>query len=625
MRKLLFVVTSFFLNWSVQAAVLNHDSLSVVLSKTKADSTALHSYLSLLARLEVDNDPSRVIIGNWLIERGLQTQNFEIASKACNELGAIYIESGNREAAASYLNKGLAIAEEHELYHVQFRLLNALGVMYKEMGQTDLAIDHYKQAITQGQKSDKTTGLGKAYYNLAGLYVEQGYESEDTLLQALNMCRYGLQLARKAKDSTGMISCLGGIASIYIDLEEYDSARFYFQQEYELITKLDMEVRLISYYLDLAWMEISFGNNDAAIDYCLKGLVYAEKYKKAVSRQNCYDWLAYCYEQQGNYQQSNYYMVLSRDLSDSLTNASNFETIHNLRVQYETEQKENEIQKLNHENEIKQLRLQQKEDKLFILEVIVFLGVLVLVILAILVFSLVRLSKVRLATNQELARKNSEIQQQSEVLSEQSRLISKYQSQMNPHFVFNALHNIQGFVVKGDADKTLNQLKLLSSLMRGTLNNSDQDFISVAEEADYLKNYISFEQSRFNNQLNFQFDLPDDKEEWLIPPMLIQPFIENAVKHAGLHLTDKPVICLSVKLVNDLFEISVYDNGRGFDTHLVGSEKKSHAFSIVKTRLEMSWKSSGKNKPAEVLTVQSKFEQGSGTKIVFRLPSKYRY
>lgn len=607
-------------------ASMNLDSLRGVLNQTYPDSTNLKNYLKVLAKLEADENPARITLGNWLIYQATRMEDFEMSAKAYNEMGAVYLEAGNKVLASEYLNRGLRVAEEHELYHLQFRILNSFGSLYYEYNQIDLAISYYKRAIYEGKKSSKTTGLGKAYYNLAGMYLETGYQSEDTLRQALNLCNYALKLLEQSKDQAGIINCLSGIGSIYTDLGWYDSASVYFSRQEELIRETGAEEYYVTYYANAGRALFEQAQYNEAINAFQLGLGYAQKFENPRWRATYYANLAAAYENLGNFERANFYNLRCRELNDSLFTTENFETVHHLQIQYETEKKENEIQRLNKDNEIKQLKIKQEQDTLLIMKIIIGSGVVIVSILGLLTFFLLRMNGVRKKANEVLAAKNIEIQKQGKALNQQSKLIARYQSQMNPHFMFNALNNIQGTVINDNKSKTIEQLQLLSKLMRDTLNNSDEDFISLAKEIDYLKRYVQFEQSRFNQKINFELHFPDNADEIYIPPMLIQPFIENAIKHGALHLLPQPEIRLDITLSESAVKVCVSDNGCGFIPEVKFQANQSHAVGIIQDRLSVIWDTvNPTDKPDELLTIVSRPTLHEGTCVTFYLPLNYKY
>jgi hypothetical protein len=141
-----------------------------------------------------------------------------------------------------------------------------------------------------------------------------------------------------------------------------------------------------------------------------------------------------------------------------------------------------------------------------------------------------------------------------------SKLIA-IQSQMNPHFVFNALNSIQHLVMKGDKDQSYDYITSFANLVRRTLDYSEQETISVDEEIKLLEVYLSLEKLRFKNDFNYQFNY-DDIPDVRIPPMLIQPFIENSLVHGLIHKKGQKQLTITLK-VEDVLICTIEDNGIG--------------------------------------------------------------
>jgi len=147
-----------------------------------------------------------------------------------------------------------------------------------------------------------------------------------------------------------------------------------------------------------------------------------------------------------------------------------------------------------------------------------------------------------------------------------SRLIA-LRSQMNPHFIFNALNSIQQFVLQGNVDEASRYLTLFSLLHREILNTSDESFITLQREVDMLRMYIQLEQLRFDERFTYAITLEEeiDAEEIRIPPMLIQPFVENAIWHGLMPKEGSKRVEIDFKLgpTDDSLICTVHDNGIG--------------------------------------------------------------
>jgi LytS/YehU family sensor histidine kinase len=175
--------------------------------------------------------------------------------------------------------------------------------------------------------------------------------------------------------------------------------------------------------------------------------------------------------------------------------------------------------------------------------------------------------------------------------------LKSLQGQMNPHFVFNSLSTLQNLVLNQKDAEVLEYISEFSKLMRTMLDNSRNDIISLIDEIEFLKNYIDLEHIRYKNGFDVIWTnllSEDDFEDIYIPTMLIQPLIENAIKHGVSNLNERRgIIEISLKLINDsLLEIKVSDNGN--NTVKKVAKHTSTAIKVIKERLELYQKNNQK-------------------------------
>jgi ligand-binding sensor domain-containing protein len=159
-------------------------------------------------------------------------------------------------------------------------------------------------------------------------------------------------------------------------------------------------------------------------------------------------------------------------------------------------------------------------------------------------------------------------------------------SQMNPHFVFNAIGAIQNFVIDNDTDSSLEYMNSFSKLIRKTLDYSSKNSITVKEEVDFLKLFVKIQNLRFGNRVRFisRIQKGIDKNHMEIPPMLLQPIVENCFEHAFDDTIKTPKINLSFELKGPFLEITVSDNGHGIKGQL---NKSSKGLRLVRERLKL--------------------------------------
>lgn len=190
--------------------------------------------------------------------------------------------------------------------------------------------------------------------------------------------------------------------------------------------------------------------------------------------------------------------------------------------------------------------------------------------------------------------------------------------QMNPHFIFNVLNGIKG-MSRNDISKMDKTINTFAVLLRETLTNSRKDSITLAQEVKTLKNYIEVERLMASQDFTYTIDVTSDldPEEVLIPPMLIQPFVENAIRHGIKPLQREGTLNVTFKTDTNFLYATITDNGIGIQQSQQNKPKTDHqsmALQVTKERIESL---AGKN----TLTIQDVSKEGAtGTKISFKIP-----
>jgi len=199
-------------------------------------------------------------------------------------------------------------------------------------------------------------------------------------------------------------------------------------------------------------------------------------------------------------------------------------------------------------------------------------------------------------------------------------------AQINPHFVFNCLNSIKGFIFDKDFQQADKYLDKFSDLMRSTIDNSDASIISLQNEINYLDNYLQLEKLRFEDKFNYSIQVSDDvdKEKCFVPAMLLQPYVENSIRHGIRFLENKKgQININVFTENNFLVCEIDDNG-------IGREKAA----ALKSKRHIEYQSKGMNisrRRAELYKIEQevtdkKDEHGiaTGTTITVKIPLDFK-
>jgi len=200
-----------------------------------------------------------------------------------------------------------------------------------------------------------------------------------------------------------------------------------------------------------------------------------------------------------------------------------------------------------------------------------------------------------------------------------SSKLETLQSQMNPHFTFNALNSVQNLVLKGNKQEAYNYLTKFSSLLRENLLLSTKSFVYFEEELSLITKYLELEKLRFRDSFFYEIKGAEFIDDIKIPTMLIQPFIENAIKHGLLHKVNGPGK-IKIEFSQDkLFKCVIIDNGIGIVAAAEinkksGNNRESFSTKSIKDKLKIL-------KDYYKTEIGFEYENiNEGTKVIIKIP-----
>jgi tetratricopeptide (TPR) repeat protein len=518
-----------------------------------------------------------------------KTKNSSDIAKISMNLASNYNYTGDYEKAIQF---GLSALKTKETTKDFIRICYhyiAMGNIFRENSNIakweEYVLKAYKMKDIEGCAS--FSDLAKIYNSLGGIAVQK-----DELKKGLLYYDTLLILSKEAGFYSGISTALVNSAGIYKQLGNYDKA-------------LSMAVESERYFGENPY-EILFSNNFKAELYQIKGQFAKglELAKKNIQIEDIKNYsteklkcLLLLYELNFNlkkFDDAFFWNDSLRKAESRLRDEDIRQSFEDLEAKYETEKKEQQIELLSTENKLKNQRINA--------------GIGVFIVMVILILLIVYNSNIR----KKQARLKQNILQR-QVL----------RAQINPHFIFNVLGSIQNFMLQNDTRKASEFLSLFASLMRNTLNNSAAETILLADEINMLKYYIELEQmhkgDKFEYEIHFDQGLEIDFIQ--IPPMLVQPFIENSIKH-GFDSLDRPGL-LRVQIADkgDWVEFVIEDNGNGILQKNENAKKHpSMAMTIFEKRRKLIEQKHKKEFKFEMLNLSDTNPAHSGVKISIHIP-----
>lgn len=194
-------------------------------------------------------------------------------------------------------------------------------------------------------------------------------------------------------------------------------------------------------------------------------------------------------------------------------------------------------------------------------------------------------------------------------------------SQMNPHFIFNAIGSIQHFILANEAKQSYNYLAKFSMLIRNILNNSREEYISLSQEISTLQLYIELEQIRFTNPFKFIIDIDETIDmETYIPTMLLQPYIENSIWHGLMPKSSGGILELIIRKADDSLLVTIRDNGVGRTVKNTSQKHISKGMSITEQRIETLKATSQKKFNTRIIDLKDEYNNPIGTEVNLIIP-----
>jgi len=615
------------------------DSLKRVLRVAKTDTAKVNIYNHLADKFKNSYPDSIHYYAQKAISLSLKINYIPGLASADLNNGNFNIISGKYAVALTHFKSAqsryeLLLEENPEdktLLNGLARAFASIGVVYTQQSNYYLALENYQKALYLYQQIGQQPNISKALNNIGIIYKSQLH-----YLKALEYLRKAHKIQHAIGEQNAPVT-LTNIGVIYFETGKYTEAFRYYSQAEKDFRESDNKigqallenylgdyhkkqgdsVRAMEYYrksLNLyEAMQNTFGASLAlynigklyaaqgkfieAMPHAIQSLAYAKNIGVLDQTFHSEKLLSELYEHMGNTAESfkhykNY--ILARD---SITNQENNKKFAKAEMNFEYRKQE--------------ALLAEKSKRQTQFTIFAILGALLLTAFILVLFNR-RQVKRRLTLQKEVA----EYEQKALHL------------QMNPHFVFNCLGAISSFIVQNGTDSALKYLSKFSKLMRLTLEYSKGSLIPIDKEIESLQNYLELEQLRFHNKFEFYItSSPKVEFNMGLPPLLIQPFVENAILHGIVPKEGNGRIDVDFDVQNGQLICTVTDDGIGLTESIQLKENsvtahKSMAMEITKKRLEIMESTTSKSAQIDITELKNGNNK-TGTKVTLRLPVQY--
>ena len=529
----------------------------------------------------------------------VKIKNEKLGLTALNSVGACYTNLNDYKKALNCYFQVLKIAETQNNESEMGLASGNIGLVFKRIGNFEKAYAYFEKAIAIYSKINDMRNLINTYQSYG-----TAKDSDNDQKGAIKLYEKGLRLATKPEYDNLKYDLINGLGVAYLAQKNYEKAIDFLKQslvyyrENENKRKLSITNLHYSEVLTEAPDEILKKNNinpsekyNLAISLLKENVKIDEKLEIPESLMYDKELLAKIYEKKGDYKNALHEFKDFQRLKDSLAFSENREEAIKKEMQYNADKKET-------------LAKAEIGKQKVIRNAIVTVSLIVLIAG---VFLFLGFRK-----RQKIKAEQKEILLKAEISETELKAL---RAQMNPHFIFNALNSIADYINKNDARSADYYLGKFAKLMRGILENSEEKEISLSEELKMLEFYMDLESLRFKNKFNYEVKIADDinPENTLIPPMILQPFVENSILHGLAKKENDGKITIHIDKTEDLLKCTIEDNGIGRKNP---NENLNKSYGVKLTRERIALFDKSKNSDSGVFYTDLE----TGTRVELRLP-----
>lgn len=549
----------------------------------------------------------------------MQKQALEIFTKigdkammvnAINRIGGDYIALSDYTNAIDYLQKGLLIAEENHNKGGIARLKGNMASVFYFLADYAKAIEY---ALTSLQMNQEIGNLGQVALmsnNVGSMYLKiKNYP------KAIEYNLKALHLNDSLGIKKGIANNYLDIGTAYFELKNYTLGNDYLSKALVIYNEIGSK-----YNASMALSAIAAVYNigpdsflqkqgvkpsqrfQKALYYQIQALASAKEVKNLDNLANQWKTLSEIYARNNRFDSAlNAYKEYTNIL-DTIAGDKKRQEVTRQEMRFEAGKKE-ALLNAEHASALKRQQFIRNS---------IIAGSVVLLVVGLTVFSLYK-------RRRDAVEKQNEAELKSQVSETEMKAL---RAQMNPHFIFNSLNSISDYIAKNKTDLADEYLTKFAKLMRIVLENSERKEVPLSEDLKALEFYVQLEALRLNNKFTYEIKVDDDidREATLVPPLILQPFVENSIWHGIAKKREEGKICIYIKKEGEMINCIVEDNGigrqtaEGITTLKDNTGRRSLGMKITNERIDII------NKVRKAKATVKLTDLPQGTKIEVRLP-----
>lgn len=589
------------------------DSVGMLATELR-DSTGIckaQYYYGVIARFKGEHAAALEYFDNYLRFYSSRGDSSRVAG-VLYQIGVVHSGYGNYAKSLAAYQRSLAIEEAAgNAYSVGYTL-NSIGTIYKESGSYEDATLNFNKALAIFDSLQELTDKTDVLVNLGNTR-----SMTNDFQDAMKYYQQALDIDKRTGKERGVAMSLANVAFLYDKMGAYDSALVYHRKALAIREKFSDVEPLSRSLIGVGRGYLKLGKFGDANPYLLRALEISSQNNSKPLLRDVHLNLSDLYDRLKDPAKALYHIKLYQAFKDSIFNDETAEKISELEVKHDVSDKVKQIALLEKE---KQIQHQDAERQATIRKALI-VGIIFVIVLAAAGIYAFRQRLLVMSKDREIQEANLRHQ-----LSELK--IKALQAQINPHFMFNCLNSINRMIVKGDNENASLYLKKFSKLVRLIVENGEANRVSLVDELTLIESYIQLEELRFKNKIGYEIVIDDkiEKENTFLPPMIIQPFIENSIWHGLMNknANEESRIKIAVTEENETLLCMIEDNGVGREKSQELREEmpgktQSIGIGITEERLKLLTRERVRDL-IKIVDLKDNFDTATGTRVEIRIP-----
>lgn len=587
-------VLSFLLSVIVFSQISTIDSLQNELdSYSKKDSIRVNLLISIAAHKNYTNPEDAFPYIEEAIDVSSAIKWNKGKVLALRQKGNLYYIMANNLAAIDAYHKALKISVSIGDKALESSLYGNLGNIHADLKEYDEALEKYELFLAISIKSDNRSNQIRALTNIAIIYNDINRSKE-----GIAYLDKALLLAKEEKNTFFIAAITNNLGLAYKKTKEYNKSLVYYKKAAAIAVEIQNKYVEASALNSIGRVNILLNKYKLAAESGKKALKIAQEMGAIEWQSDSWEVLSITYEHEGKAEEALMAYKKHIQFRDSVLNEEKRAALTRKEMQFKLEKQESEANS--------EIRRQELVKNTYLV------GGILMFIASIIGYFLYKRRRDALE-KKKTADFNTKVAETE---------LKALRSQMNPHFIFNSLNSISDFMSKNDLETANEYLLKFAKLTRAILENSEKEWITLEEDLELMVLYIQIESLRLKKKLSYAIKVDDsiDVENTLLPPLILQPFIENSIWHGIAKKETNGHILIEIKKEDDIIVCIVDDDGVGRKKNYdVREEATSMGMKITKNRLDII------NQIKKVKGSVEIYDKAQGVRVELKLPLELQF